>query len=171
MGIGLREFQTQDVPLKVKWINDPENNKYLHYDLPLKESKTYEWLASVKHSNHREDLVITLDGNPVGIIGLLNIDYKNKKAEFYICLAEEKGKGIANIATKLLLKEYAHKKHSLIKVYLHTEVNNIGAQNLFEKAGFEKEGRLKNDIIHQGNVIDRYIYGIDVNEFFQAHGE
>ncbi len=36
MKITLRKFIREDIPLKIRWINDPANNRFLHYNLPLK---------------------------------------------------------------------------------------------------------------------------------------
>ncbi len=168
MSVGIRKFEEKDIPYKVKWINDDNNNKYLHYDLPIREDKTLIWFKSIVDREDRADYTITYNNEPAGLIGLLNIDKKNKKAEYYICLGGEefKGKGIAYEATKLLL-EMAYKELDLIKVYLYTEKDNISAQKLFEKIGFEKEGLLKKDLIHNGRNIDRYVYGIDLEQYFK----
>src|SRR5690625_7719301 len=86
MDIKLRKFKVEDIPYKVKWINDSENNQYLHYDLPLEEGKTLAWFNSIKTRSDRADYTITCNDEPVGIIGLLDIDENNKKAEYYITL-------------------------------------------------------------------------------------
>lgn len=168
MNITIRSFQKEDIPYKVKWINDEENNQYLHYDLPLREDKTRLWFETLHDRVDRVDFTITYNTQPVGLIGLLNIDQKNKKAEYYICLGEQefKGKGIANIATDLLIRE-SKIRYGLQKIYLYTEVDNIRAQHFFEKIGFKKEGLLKNDLIYNGRNIDRYAYGLDVKSYLK----
>src|SRR5690606_33745634 len=112
-----------DIPKKVEWINNPNNNQYLHYDLPLKLDKSIEWYERIKDRSDRYDAVIEIDGKPCGIIGLLNIDLKNKKSEFYITIGEPscKGKGISTAASRLLLS-YAFEKLNLNRVYLFTAV-------------------------------------------------
>ena len=140
MKVEIRKFQEKDIPNKIKWINDSKNNQYLHYDLPLEYEKTLEWFNRNKDRTDRFDAVIEVDGVSVGIIGLLSIDYKNRKAEYYITLGEEKykGKGIAKLASIKLL-DYAFKELNLNKVYLYTEVANKKAQILFERLGFKKK--------------------------------
>lgn len=166
MSIAIRAFEEKDIPYKVKWINDDDNNKYLHYDLPLREDRTLIWFRDIGNRMDRLDLTITNDGEPAGLLGLLNIDQKNKKAEYYICLGGEKfrGRRIAETATKLLINK-AYIEFGLNKIYLYTETGNICAQKFFEKIGFKKEGLLKNDLIHNGRKIDRYAYGMDVESF------
>ena len=166
MNIAIRRFEEKDIPYKVKWINDEENNKYLHYDLPLREDKTLAWFRGLKNRTDRVDYTIICDGFPVGLIGLINIDRKKKEAEYYICLGEKdyKGKGIAQIASKILIDE-AYREFKLNRLYLYTETGNIRAQRLFEKIGFEKEGLIKNDLIYNGRKIDRYIYGLRLEKY------
>ena len=166
MEIKIRKFQQDDIPYEVKWINDTENNQFLHYDLPLREDKTHLWFNSIKDRTDRADFTITYKGEPAGLIGLLNIDNKHRKAEYYITLggSEFKGKGIATIASKLLIEESYH-KYKLNKIYLYTEVENKSAQRLFERIGFIKEGLLKEDLIQEGRKIDRFIYGLFVEEY------
>ena len=156
--IALRVFEESDIPTKVRWINNSENNAFLHYDIPLNEKKTTLWYRN-KDNDHRRDWVITYDTIPVGLIGLLAIDQKNSKAEFYISMGEPayKRKGIATQASKLVLK-YAFDILNLHKVYLNTDAGNIIAHRLFEKVGFTKEGYFVDDMIHNGSFIDRIRY-------------
>lgn len=168
MPIEIRKFNESDIPFKVKWINDPENNQFLHYDLPLEEEKTLKWFNANKERKDRADFTILYNGEPAGIIGLLNIDNKNKKAEYYITLGGSgfKGKGIATKASKLLIKE-SHEKYNLNKIYLYTEVDNTLAQNLFERIGFKKEGQLSEDLIQDNKKINRYVYGLLVAPYLK----
>lgn len=159
--IEIRKFLSEDIEKKIEWINNPANNKYLHYALPLEYEKTLAWYEKIKYNDNRIDATILYSGIPVGLIGLIGIDYTNKKAEYYICMGEEtyKGKGIAGIASKMFI-EYAFDELKLNKVYLYTEEDNIIAQKLFEKIGFSKEGLLVSDLIYNGREVNRYVYGI-----------
>ena len=156
----LREFSETDIANKVRWINDSENNEYLHYDIPLEYDKTLSWYKN-KNNERRLDLVVEYEGTPVGLIGLLEIDRISKKAEYYICLGEKqyKGKGIATIATKLLL-EFGFGKLDLRKIYLNVDADNVIACHLYEKCGFVCEGYFKKDMFHRGRFIDRKRYSI-----------
>ena len=175
MQVQIRKFLFEDIPLKIKWINDPENNQFLHYDLPLEYGKTCAWFEKNKDRPDRYDAVILADGQPVGLIGLLSIgsggsgssegskgsdgskhsigsDGSNeKKAEYYISMGETayKGKGIAGKASELLL-EYAFRRLRLGRVYLYTEIGNEKAQRLFGRIGFGQKGLAKENLIYQG---------------------
>lgn len=165
MAVTIRDFQKEDVPYKVKWINSSENNQYLHYDLPLNEENTYKWFETLKDRKNRADYTIMFNDQPAGLIGLLNIDFEAGNAEYYICLGgnEFKGKGIAQEATRLLLVTAKDNFH-LNEVYLYTEVENIAAQKSFEKTGFIKQPIIDNHLVYNGRNIDRFYYIVKLNE-------
>ena len=166
MNVSIRKFEKRDIPDKVKWINDPLNNTYLHYDLPLEADKTEAWFEKNKDRTDRFDAVIEVDNKPVGLIGLLEIDRKHKKAEYYVTLGERAylGKGIAYRASKLLL-HYAFDILGLKRVYLYTETENTAAVRSYERIGFRRDGILKGDLFSRGRYVDRYIYGITQAEY------
>ena len=90
--VSLRPFEKEDIPLKVKWVNDSENNEFLHYDIPLTVEKTQKWWEGVKDREDRKDFIILYNEIPVGLTGLLNIDKKNSNAELHIILVKKNTK-------------------------------------------------------------------------------
>lgn len=168
MLVTIRKFTREDIPKKVEWINNPENNQFLHYDIPIEIGKTEKWYDSIQGRTDRYDAVIEADGIPCGTIGFLSIDQKNKKAEYYIAMGEPnlKGKGISTKASKLILK-YGFNELKLNRIYLFTEVENVPAQKLFEKVGFVKEGCIRSDISSHGRFVDRFVYGIICDEYLK----
>ena len=169
--VTIRKFGFDDIRRKISWVNNPENNQFLHYDLPLEYEKTCAWFEKNKNRTDRYDAVIEADGKAVGLIGLLSIDSKNRKAEHYVSMGETscKGRGIASKASKLLL-EYAFLELKLEKVYLFTETGNKAAQKLFERVGFKKEGILKHDLFTQRGYVDRIAYGITKADYLFSRG-
>ena len=154
----LRVFEKKDIEKKIEWINNPENNAFLHYDIPLEYEKTLNWFRK-KDNSKRIDCVIEYKSNPVGLIGLLAIDNNSKKAEYYITLGstEHKRKGIATKATMLIL-EYAFNDLKLNKVYLNVDADNVAACKLYENTGFICEGVFLEDQERRGQLIDRKRY-------------
>lgn len=169
----LRPFSHKDVPLKVKWINDPANNQYLHYSFPLEKNATHLWLDRVQKMGTRCDLTIISDNNPIGIIGLLNIDKKNRKsAELYITIGEHayRGKHLAREAMQILCKK-AFTEFMLDEIYLFTETKNCAAIHSFENFGMTQVELRKNDAVNQhGVLVDRYMYRITKREFEAKYG-
>lgn len=170
----IRPITEKDIPDKVRWYNDDEIVRFLHYEDKFTVEKSLEWLRKIQHDTTRYENVIQIkEGDNiknVGIIGLFNIDLKNKKAGFYITIGEKEyqGKGIAKMAA---IKFLAHcfLKFDLKKIYLYTDVENIRAQKLYEKLGFVKEGLLRKELFYKNKFIDRYYYGILREEFFRLY--
>ena len=61
MKTSIRPFAKEDIPYKVAWVNDSENNRYLHYDLPLEIEKTEKWYRGLLNRTDRFDATILLD--------------------------------------------------------------------------------------------------------------
>lgn len=166
MEVRLRPFRREDIPDKIRWINDPGVNRFLHYELPLEQAKTEAWFEAVQKRSDRYDAVIEADQTPCGLAGLLSIDRKSRKAELYITLGspEYGGRGVAAEACRKLLA-YAFGDLKLNRVYLYTETENLRAQRLFERIGFRKEGCLREEILSHGALADRFVYSILQREF------
>ena len=160
VNVTVRKFERTDIPNKVKWVNNPENNRFLHYDIPICVEKTERWFDSHLGEDTRYDAVIEADGISVGTIGLLSIDKKYSKAEYYIAMGETayKGKGVAKEASRLIL-QYAFEVLGLNRIYLFTETENVAAQRFFERVGFVREGLIRQDIVSHGKTVDRFVYG------------
>ena len=72
--VTIRKFKKEDILNKVKWINDNNNNTFLHYNIPLTIEGTKEWFKKISESTNRYDAVIICNNKPIGVIGLINID-------------------------------------------------------------------------------------------------
>jgi len=158
----------EDIPLKLRWINDPKNNQYLHYDLPLEYDSTLEWFERNRGNSNRFDGVIEIDNEPVGLIGLLDINTRFSKAEFHIMVGNHKyrGKGVALKATRIML-DVAFTKFGLNKVYSFIECENRSSLVLCTKAGFRVEGLLHQDAVLDGRFSNRYVMSILKQEFYK----
>ena len=91
----------------------------------------------------------------IGHVGLYNIDHISKKAEFGILIADDdsRGKGYGSLCLEQMI-ELAFNKLDLNKITLSYLKDNIPADTLYKKYGFEVEGVLKNDIFKNGQYYD-----------------
>lgn len=170
----IQNITTSDIPDKVRWYNDKEITKHLHYEEEFTVEKTSEWLKSISYDDTRNENVIKIkQGNSIkniGIIGLFNIDFKNKKAGFYITIGEKQyqGKGFAKKASIKFLRD-CFLNFDLEKIYLYTDYDNVQAKMLYEKLGFKEEGLLRKELFYKGKFIDRYYFGILRDEYFKLY--
>lgn len=159
MTVSIRPFSVEDIQLKVRWINDPENNGFLHYDLPLRVDKTREWFERVNANADRYDATIELDGQAVGLAGLLNISKNNAEVYFLVGERYARGRDVALSAVRQLL-ERAFKHLGLSSVHGWTESGNTAGQRVLERAGFSRTGLYPSEMTNRSSLISRFLYVI-----------
>lgn len=150
MEITLRPIKKEDLELRVKWFSDPEVIKYLGSSIRHSESiqeLQEKWLKEYFENDRKRHFVILADDNPIGLIGLNDIDLNDKNAGLFITIGEKDywGKGIGAKALELI-KAYAFDKLDLHKIYLSVYAANAGAIRLYEKCGYVHDGRLKDHV-------------------------
>lgn len=155
--VTIRKFQFEDIPLKIKWINDNRVNVHLHYDLPLEYNKTCQWYKTTTNDPNRFDGIIEFNGVPIGIVGVTNIDFENRCGEDYLVVGEVDywGKGIATkagILNTLYAKEYL----KLDYLYGLIEYDNISSINQAVRRGAKFDSLLPNYYENAGKLKDAY---------------
>ncbi len=104
-------------------------------------------------------------GKIIGMIGLIDLDFKSKKAEVGYWVGKKYwGKGTAKEALKLILK-FAFSNLKLNRVYAKTYSINLASSKLLEKCNFKLEGRLRKEGKFKGRWDDLLIYGILKEEY------
>lgn len=94
------------------------------------------------------------DGNAIGLVELIEIDYIHRSAEFQIIIApDHQGKGFARSLIRQAL-HYSFTILNLHKVYLIVAVENVKAIHLYEESGFIEEGHLVEEFFINGKYRD-----------------
>lgn len=164
----IRGVEDADIPLRVQWLNDPEINRTLNFDLPVTQFSTRQWLSRASQAGNRKDFTLCLreDNRPIGYGGLLSIDWRAGKAEIYGGIGSSGfwGNGYGS-ALWLQIMEFAFCELGLNKLYSTVWVENTGMCKVHEKLGFMLEGTLRSDVHSHGQLRDRHYYGILKGEF------
>lgn len=144
----------KDIPLRVKWLNNPKVNKFIgdHPGQKTTLAKEKAWfLAYKKDIAHKIFFTIYADDNPIGFMGLSYINKINKNASIFIAIGEDsyRGKGIGREAIRWLL-DFGFNKLQLRKISLAVFKENTAAVKLYESEGFKIEGVLKDNAYFSG---------------------
>jgi RimJ/RimL family protein N-acetyltransferase len=117
----------------------------------------------------QEDVLLgieTTEGVHIGNIGLHGIDWQNRQAELGIAIGEKaywnQGYGSDAIRTLLVL---AFREMNLHRVFLRVDRENGRGIRCYEKAGFRREGVLRDVIFKDGAYQDQFIMSILESEF------
>jgi RimJ/RimL family protein N-acetyltransferase len=163
--ITLRTVEDEDVSFLQETINKPDVRHALSAVEPVSEQAEREWVESVT-SGESDDvhLLVCVDGDAVGIIGLNNLTDRVGMAELgYWLTPDAWGNGYATDAVRTIV-EYGFQERRLHRVYAKVLTGNEGSQRVLEKAGFQREGTLRDHWFRDGRHEDVYLYGLLAGE-------
>jgi len=158
--IQMRIMEKNDAPFLHQLYNNPEVMSYWFEEAYL-SVQALEKSFDDNIDNDKNRQFIVMDGNEkVGIVELVNIDWKHRNAEFTIIIApEHQGKGYARPATKWAI-DYGFSTLNLHKIYLFVDKINEKAIRVYEKIGFQVEGVAKEMFFVNGSYHDAVVMGI-----------
>lgn len=137
MNVTIRPLVIEDAYTSVKWRNDPEVFKYTGntYNHKITIESELDWIKRVISTKNEFRCAIIADDRYVGNIYLTDITDVNAIYHIFIGDKTYWGKGIAFIASQLILK-YAFENLQLQSVNLKVNKNNVKALQLYKKIGF-----------------------------------
>lgn len=126
----------------VRWRNDPEISQWFLEQRRFDSASHEAWLTRTLASDQDMNWIIQSDrGFPIGALGLYDIDWIAKRAEFgrfVIGAHQARGKGFGKDALKALLA--AASSAGLLEVYLYVKDDNFSAASLYRSVGFQACG-------------------------------
>jgi len=155
--IKIRKHLRKDIPYRVKWLNNPEVNKFIGDEMGQKKNlkKEKEWFSNYQKAKNKKFFTICDDSKPIGFMGLSHINKSNKNADLFIAIGEDdyRGKGIGKIAIEWLV-DYGFKKLKLHKINLGVVKDNNHAIKVYRELGFIIEGKMKDEVFYKGKYHD-----------------
>jgi RimJ/RimL family protein N-acetyltransferase len=160
----LRPLEREDAPLFVPWVNDTEVTRTLEAIYrPINLQTEVDFIEKIYKSEHDVVLGIAVRATDalIGVVGLHQINFKNRGAVFGIFIGEkdEWGKGYGTEATALTAG-YAFATLNLNRVVLRVYEDNERGIRAYEKVGFRREGVLRQDTYREGRYWDTFVMGI-----------
>ena len=160
----LRPRVEDDLPLFARWHGDPDVRHWLHMsEMPDQslEVERQRW-SVVRNDPTRVSFVIeTLDGVPIGNIGLIGIDVAHRRAELGIAIGEKDhwGRGYGTDAMRVILR-FAFDTLNLRRLELITDIDNERGIRAYEKCGFVREGVLRAKRLRYGEPLDMLMMSV-----------
>lgn len=136
-----------------------------------REEVTSFFLKSLEEDDRYFFLIIAPDGKIIGETVINEIDRDLRCANFRIGLYHmaERGKGTGTWATEVT-RDFAFEKLKLHRLELDVYSFNPGAEKVYLKAGFKREGVLRDAILDGGKYADDILMSILEDEWRTLKG-
>jgi diamine N-acetyltransferase len=164
--IRFRAVEKEDLPLFVKWLNDPEVRRGILLHNPVSQTEENGWYERMLQRPVDEHVMVidvkeslTEPGEDnwkiIGSLAFDQIDWHIRAAEMGILIGDKTywNQGYGTEAVRLLCL-HGFNTLNLNRIYLHVFENNPGAIRAYEKAGFIHEGRERQAEYMDGQFID-----------------
>lgn len=156
-GIYLRLMTYEDTDRIVAWRNSDAVRKNFIYQALFTRQSHENWIRTHVETGDVVQMIICnlADDKPLGSVYIRDIDRHHNKAEYGIFIGEPeaRGRGVGTAAAKLMLR-YCFEEEQLHRVYLRALSDNVQAIRSYEKAGFQREGLLRDDVCIDGTYRD-----------------
>jgi RimJ/RimL family protein N-acetyltransferase len=164
----LRPIEEEDLPLILRWQNHPEVWWYMDYERPFTLEDIREDEARSRSEGY--PFVITVDGRPIGRIGLNRFRRRDRICSLYLYIGEPAswGSGYARDALMALL-HHAFDRFDLHQVELWTLAANDRVIRVYERCGFQREASLRDRSFKDGRFMDHVVMSATRAEFGEAH--
>ncbi|MGE4552409.1 MAG: GNAT family N-acetyltransferase [Desulfovibrionaceae bacterium] len=167
-GIELTDVRAGDLPRMLEWINDPELVRLSAPFKPVSPEDHRRWFESIQD---RRDVALFAireapGGRLIGSCQLRNIDTRHQSAELTIRIGERDcwGRGLGTEAVRLLLA-HGFEALGLNRICLHVFADNQRAVRAYEKAGFVKEGLMRQHSRIDGEFKDAVLMAVLREDF------
>ena len=157
----IRSWREDDAPALARAANN--RNVWLSLrDLmphPYALADAEAYLARVAQNPLHHSFCLEVEGQAAGAIGLKQReDVHRFTAELGYWLAQPHwGRGIATAAVRAFVAE-RFEALPLQRIFAEVYANNPASVRVLEKAGFEFEGRLRQNVIKDGQTLDSLLY-------------
>ena len=165
----LRGMESEDMEMYREMANDPNTERLLGgWSFPISTKEQTEWYekAVADKRNLRFTIVVQETEEAIGMVNLVDIDWKNGSAFHGIRMSAKRGKGYGTDAVMTLMK-YAFEELQLNRLYGSILEYNIASQKLYAKCGWKVEGNYRQSVFKNNAYHDEWPVAILRDEYFE----
>lgn len=159
----VRDWKRGDEWDLVQSANNPNVSRYLtdRFPSPYTLQDAYAWIDLNEAKRENTNFAIEVGGAVAGGIGYVLGSYETRlTGTIGYWLAEPFwGRGIASAALTALT-DYAFETHRLRRISSVVMAPNLASARVLEKAGYVREGIMRNGVVKHGEVYDLLLYAM-----------
>ena len=167
--VKLRPLRPDDRDRLLAWRNSPEVAAYMYTDHQITPDEHARWFAGIEGDARRAYWIIEVDGAPVGLANLYDIDRANGRCAWAYYLADPatRGQGVGSYVEYWML-EYVFEGLKLAKLWCEVLASNAAVIRLHQKFGFSEEARFRRHVVKAGEPQDVVGLGLLAEEWAEA---
>lgn len=159
--ISLRPIVSSDLEALNQWKNQEDTYQYLGGGfMPTSIDIQKKWLDSLMDTSgsNKRFMIVNSSNQPVGMVGLYNINWIHRTCEFGIFIGEkeQQGKGYGRDAAEVI-EQFASKYCNLRKIKVYVVEENGAAVKMYEKLGYVTVGKLVEERFINGKYCSLFL--------------
>ncbi len=153
--VELRPLEDRDRDRVLVWRNSPDVRAYMYTDHLIGPDEHAAWFSGIEGDETRRYWIVEMDGRPVGLANLADIDRRNQRCAWAYYLADPavRGQGVGSYVEYWVL-EYVFEGLRMAKLWCEVLASNEAVWKLHESFGFVVEARLRGHVLKGGARAD-----------------
>jgi UDP-4-amino-4,6-dideoxy-N-acetyl-beta-L-altrosamine N-acetyltransferase len=162
--VSLKLIQKEDIELIRKWRNSKDVSKYFIFRGYISKEQQKKWFEMVSTSGRDFFFLIIVDGEPIGLTEIKNIDWDRREGETGIFIAKDEYKNaLVSFEASYLIGRHFFETLNLQKAKIEIVESNKRALRYNKGLGFKEFGQREETI--DGEICKVVLLSIDQNEY------
>jgi RimJ/RimL family protein N-acetyltransferase len=159
----LRPWRDADAEAVVAACQDPDIQRFVPVPVPYTAESGRAFIdashrAWAQGTEGRFAVADAATGEVLGAVGLHPVRYRRWDVGYWVAPWARR-RGVASAAVRLVCA-WAMREHDLVRIGLFTDVDNEASQRVALRAGFRREGVLRNWAFHHDTVMDAVMFSL-----------
>lgn len=159
--VTLRDLTPDDSGRIHAWRNSEAVRSYMYTDHVISPDEHARWFAGIAGDDRRRYWIIEVDGRPVGLANLYDIDRRHGRCAWAYYLADPSTRGLGlGSYVEFWMIEQVFGPQGLGKLWCEVLASNEAVWSLHERHGFVREACFRRHIIKDGVAVDVFGLGL-----------
>ncbi len=165
-GYSLRPYRDEDAVTLQQLADDREVSRFLRdrFPHPYSFEDAREWIARARSETASPPLTFAISGGARTMLGGIGLDrqgdvYRHSAELGYWLGRQHWGRGVATAAVEAICG-YGFETLGLQRIYACVFEPNTASTRVLEKAGFRLEGRHRQAVLKDDELLDELMYGL-----------
>jgi UDP-4-amino-4,6-dideoxy-N-acetyl-beta-L-altrosamine N-acetyltransferase len=168
----LRDLVEADRRRILDWRNSPDVAAYMYSDHLISQIEHDRWFDGLTGDDRRRYWIIEVNGEPVGLANLADIDRTHRRCAwaYYLASPSVRGLGVGSFVEFQVI-EHVFGTLKLDKLWCEVLASNEAVWKLHMLHGFEREALFRGHVVKNGERVDVIGLGLLAQEWAARRGD